>query len=334
MKAPIRVVTGLLLAVLSLAYTSTQPPVEAQSGSRAQKRIVPILASNITVPVRPEWRIGSPVTHNNLTVFPVLADDSTDRADLITLDEGLRLGKITITELGADGRSRTINRRRVDDAEVNRLALTNKSGKALVLIAGEMILGGKQDRIVAHDCIIEASNIPVHLDVFCVEHGRWSGGTAFGQGSGSGSSSGSGVGAGSSVGTAHRLMSPPSPPPPPPMAQLALPSVREKAQATKDQSKVWGAVSETVTVNGTNTRTGTLTSVYQDRRVNRKLDAYEQAFKGKLASTNIVGVVIAVGDKIVSTDVFASHSLFRAFWPKMLKSYALEAVSTPLAGAR
>ena len=32
---------------------------------------------------------------------------------------------------------------------MNRLALTNKSGKALILIAGEMILGGKQDRIVS-----------------------------------------------------------------------------------------------------------------------------------------------------------------------------------------
>ena len=332
MKTPIRVVTGLLLLVLSLAYSSQQSLVEAQSGNRAQQRIMPSLASIHSAPVRPEWRIGSPLVHNNLTVFPVLADDSTDRADLITLDEGLRLGKIIITELGADGRSRTINRRRIDDAEVSRLALTNRSGKALVLIAGEMILGGKQDRIVAHDCIIEASNTPVPLDVFCVEHGRWSGGTAFGQGAGGGNSSGSGVGAGSNSGTAHRMISP-EPPSPPPMAQLALPSVREKAQATKDQSKVWSAVAETVTVNGTSTRTGTLTSVYQDRRVNRKLGGYERAFKGKLASTNIVGVVIAVGDKIVSTDVFANHALFRAYWPKMLKSYALEAVSAPRAGA-
>ena len=328
MKTPIRVVTGLLLLVLSLAYSSTQSLVEAQSGNRAQQRIVPILASIRSAPVRPEWRIGSPLIHNNLTVFPVLADDSTDRVDLITLDEGLRSGKIIITELGADGRYRTINRRRVDDAEVNRLALTNRSGKALVLIAGEMILGGKQDRIVAHDCIIEASNTPVPLDVFCVEHGRWSGGTAFGQGQGSGGGAGSGAGAGPQNGNVHRLAGLTPAPSPPPPAQLAMPSIREKAQATKDQSKVWSAVAETVTVNATSTRTGTLTSVYQDRRVIRKLDGYERAFRGKLANPNIVGVVIAVGEKIVSTDVFANNSLFRAYWPKMLKSYALEAVST------
>jgi hypothetical protein len=65
---------------------------------------------------------------------------------LITLDDGLRSGKVAITELGADGSSRTIDRRNLNSsAEVNRLALTNRSGKALVLIAGEMILGGRQD---------------------------------------------------------------------------------------------------------------------------------------------------------------------------------------------
>jgi len=339
MKVSIRVLTGLLLCALSLACSSPLGLVEAKSGSAAQKRLVRAVASNLASPVRPEWRLGSPLVYNNLTVFPVLADDSPARGDLITLDEGLRSGKVIITELGADGRTRTVNRRRIrDDAEVNQLALTNKSGKALVLIAGEMIVGGKQDRIVGHDCIIEASNTPVPLDVFCVENGRWSGGSSFGFGERAGVSSGrgGGVGSGSGTGTGPRMgggngsigasqvMSLP----------LALPNVREKAQASKSQSEVWSAVAETVTINATSTETVNLTSVYRDKRVNKKLGGYALAFKGKLAATNIVGVVIAIGDKVVSTDVFANHTLFRAYWPKMLKSYALEAVSTPRAGPK
>jgi hypothetical protein len=283
--------------------------------------------------VRPEWRLGSPLTYKNLTVFPVLADDSTAGSDLITLDEGLRSGKVVITELGADGRSRTVNRRQIrDDAEVNRLALTNKSGKALLLIAGEIIIGGKQDRIVGHDCIIEASSTPVPLDVFCVEHGRWSGGSAFGHSTGVGSGTAGGVGAGSgggagagSGGSAGGL---------PLIAPLARPNIREKAQASKNQSEVWSAVSETVTVNATATETVNLTSVYKDKRVNAKLRGYQRALGGKLAGGNIVGVVIAVGGKIVSADVFAHHSLFRSYWPKMLASYALEAVSTQEAAGK
>jgi hypothetical protein len=264
--------------------------------------------------VRPEWRLGTPFTHKNLTVFPVLSDDPGTRADLITLDEGLRSGKVTITELGADGSSRTIDRRQLSrSAEVNRLALTNRSGKALVLIAGEMILGGRQDRIVGHDCIIEASEAPVPLDVFCVEHGRWSGGAAFGQ-------SVNNVVSDQSLGKDDviKLAS---------VAPLARPDIREKAQAQKSQEQVWSAVAETVTVTGTSTSTGTLKSVYEDKEVNKKINAYEQALRNKLSAESIVGVVAAIGDKVISADVFASHSLFQAYWPKMLKSYALEAVS-------
>jgi hypothetical protein len=336
MKAPIRVLTCLLLCAFSLACSSPISLVEAKSANPRQKRTVRAVASNLAATVRAEWRLGSPITHNNLTVFPVLADDPTAGADLITLDEGLRSGKVIITELGADGRSRAINRRRIsDDAEVNRLALTNKSGKALVLIAGEMIVGGKQDRIVGHDCIIEASNTPVPLDVFCVEHGRWSGDSSFGRGVavgggtgsggglGSGSGRGMGPGSGGSVGALPATIAP-----------MALPNIREKAQARKSQTDVWAAVAETVTVNATTTRTGNLTSVYQNKQVNTKLGGYERSFKGRLSGANIVGVVVAVGDKIVSADVFANHSLFRAYWPKMLKSYALEAVSTSGAGAK
>jgi hypothetical protein len=332
MKAPIRVLTCVVLCAFSLGCSSPFSFVAAKSSGAVQKRTVRAVASNLNAPVRPEWRLGSPITHKNLTVFPVRADDSTAGRDLITLDEGLRSGKVIITELGADGRSRAINRRQIrDDAEVNRLALTNKSGKALLLIAGEIIIGGKQDRIVGHDCIIEASNTPVPLDVFCVEHGRWSGGSAFGRSSGVGSGTGGGVGRGSGggdgsgagIGALTGTIAP-----------MALPNVREKAQASKNQSEVWSAVAETVTVTATATETVNLTSVYEDRRVNTRLGSYERAFNGKLAGANIVGVVVAVGDKIVSADVFASHSLFRAYWPKMLKSYALEAVSTQEAQAK
>jgi hypothetical protein len=117
-------------------------------------------------------------------------------------------------------------------------------------------------------------------------------------------------------------------------APMALPNIREKAQATKDQQEVWSAVAETVTVNGASSSTGTLKSVYQDKRVNTKLDAYERAFRDRLSAGAIVGVVAAIDGDIVSADVFANHSLFQAYWPKMLKSYALEAVGATAAVAK
>lgn len=109
---------------------------------------------------------------------------------------------------------------------------------------------------------------------------------------------------------------------------MALPNIREKAQAKKSQDEVWSAVAETVTVNAATTTTSTLNSVYENKRVNQKLDNYERALGNNLTRRNVVGVVAVVGGKIISADVFANHDLFQAYWPKMLKSYALEAVGT------
>jgi hypothetical protein len=331
MKAPAVIVAGVLLAGLGLACSLSSQLLEASPESAETPRSIVLKATR--GPVRADWRIGAPISFERLTIFPVISDRPVANTEFITLDQGLRSGRVTITELGADGRSRRISRRQVSDgAEVNRLALTNNSGKTLVLIAGEMILGGKQDRIVGHDCIIEASNTPVALDVFCVEHGRWSGPSAFGQSegadtriaggntSGGGGGAGPGSGGGVRTGSGHGSTAA--------IVPMALPNVREKAQAKKSQDEVWSAVAETVTINAAKSETLTLNSVYQNKRVNRKLEHYERAFGNKLSTRNVVGVVAAVGGKIISADVFASPTLFQAYWPKMLKSYALEAVGT------
>ena len=59
--------------------------------------------------------------------------------------------------------------------DVNRLVLKNSSSKPLYLMPGEIIVGGKQDRTIAQETIIAPGPKLVPIDVFCVEHGRWSG---------------------------------------------------------------------------------------------------------------------------------------------------------------
>jgi hypothetical protein len=251
------------------------------------------------------WRLGGPVGFENLTLFPVLSDQRSATEDFITLDEGLKSGTVKVSELSGEPESSSSQIRQRGGAEVNRLAVTNNSGKVLILIAGEIVIGGKQDRIVGHDCAISSTNTPVPIDVFCVEHGRWS-----------------------PRSTSERSASAGHPPNfQAAEGVMAAPKVREKAQASKDQQSVWNEVSDKVAANGVSTSTGTLNSVYEDRKVSQKLDAYQDALKGKLIGDNIVGVVVAVNGEIMSADVFANARLFQAYWPKMLKSFALEAIS-------
>src|SRR6201997_4738388 len=187
----------------------------------------------------PGYKVLDPIRHGNLTVFPVVAARSYPTGEFLTLDEGLRSGEVVVTEAGnVQGLIRRHPAPAIhhDGAQVNRLVLVNNSKRPLLLLAGEIVSGGKQDRVIGKDRIVPAESDPVDLSVFCVEPGRWvATSDHFGT---SGASYG-----GSSVAV--------------PGTMMAQPSVRAKAMGDKDQSQVWAEVRkqqqamETVEVSGT-----------------------------------------------------------------------------------
>ncbi len=121
------------------------------------------------------FKILPPVVHENLAIFPVISNQSNDTSLLMTLDEGIRSGQVTVTEAGAEPGlvrpGQQIPPRR-EGAEVNRLVLYNNSSHALLLLAGEIVTGGKQDRVIGSDRIVPPNAGPIDLGVFCVER-RW-----------------------------------------------------------------------------------------------------------------------------------------------------------------
>src|SRR5512147_764239 len=87
----------------------------------------------------------------------------------------VRSGDVIVTEAG---RIQPLVRRGgrpipIGGGEVNRLVLVNNSNRPLLLLAGEIVTGGKQDRVIGKDRIVPAHSDPVDLSVFCVEPGRW-----------------------------------------------------------------------------------------------------------------------------------------------------------------
>src|ERR1051325_9501271 len=124
----------------------------------------------------PGYKVLDPIRHGNLTVFPVVAAKSYPTGEFLTLDEGLRSGEVVVTEAGSvQGlvRRHAVTGMRHDGAEVNRLVLVNNSKRPLLLLAGEIVTGGKQDRVIGRDRIFPAESDPIDLGVFCVEPGRW-----------------------------------------------------------------------------------------------------------------------------------------------------------------
>jgi hypothetical protein len=266
------------------------------------------------------WSVLAPVSYKNLTVFPVRGRDLVAAGDYVTLDEGLRRGTVIITEKGAGGvagasprdprvsvaRQQRNIAQRGDGATVNELALVNKSGKKLLLLAGEVVVGGKQDRIVQEDRVVPPVSTPVALDVFCVEQGRWQPERA---------SAGAGPVA-RPVQAADNFSG---------LGAISHPKLRAAAQDRKEQGAVWNEVRANNARLGTTNSTETYREVYASRKVSAQIDEYVSALRREVLQPGVVGVVVARNGEPVWAEVFASHTLFAAYWPKLLKSFAVDA---------
>src|SRR6266446_3511770 len=280
-----------ITALGSLAFVGSVPGLPAVPSSRPEG----------------EWQRLDPVTYENISVFPVVSSQSQDTSSFLTLEEGLATGEVTVAEQGAQVMQRSRDGHPIylpqltTGASVNQLVLINRSKRPLLLLAGELVSGGKQDRVIGKDRIVPVGAPPLPLDVFCVEHGRWTGSSQFAAAN-----------------------------------TIVHPSVRESAAVDQAQTKVWESVR-----NGTNAkaapsapraqissdnlqaaiagngRTEAYEKIYESRAVGVSIDdfanevqrRFTQATSG-LKNERVVGVVVAYGGDVAWSDIFASSDLF------------------------
>jgi hypothetical protein len=291
------------------------------------------------------YRVLKPIQSGDLTLFPVVRGDGKASANdpFLTLDEGLRSGEVEVTEAGSvrglvrpRGPAPAIYR----GDQVNTLVLVNHSSRPLLLLAGEIVTGGKQDRIVASDRIVPVDSDPVDLSVFCVEHGRWTESSA-------------------TFGVTAKS---------PAKSFMVQPEVRQQAMVAKSQQQVWDSVSTavagmavaaappssgamasdenaastTVTVENRRDRVvnsaslGTTSyakamqmdavSAQVDKAVPELMNSREQVLS-QLKQEHAVGVVVAVRGEVIWADVFADTDLLTRYWSKLVRSYAAEGLT-------
>jgi len=323
MQTSPRKVVGILIAAILISVGATIAASRLSPGPRTWNGD-PALA-------QPGWRLAQPITYDNLTIFPVISPDDAYTSEFATLDEALASGDALVTEQGA-------SMRRMRDGsvapsfsispQVNQLVLVNRGKRPLILLAGEVVSGGKQDRIIGKDRIVPVGAAPLPLDVFCVEHGRWTPG-------------------------AEQFSA----------AQLMVhPSVREKAAVEQDQRQVWAAVRGDVSSVGVTSGSVTVESpaaapristralsnaiesagtqsyqkIYESSPIGTSVETFAQEIQRRferdtngLKGEHVVGVVVAFGREVAWSDIFASSELFDSYWPKLLRSYVVEAMTRP-----
>lgn len=206
-------------------------------------------------------------------------DDKTDYAPLET---AISNNWIKITEVSQGG-------------EVNQLLFENTSKSTVILQMGDVITGGKQDRVVKDEKILKPGE-KAFVGVYCVEQGRWNSGSA---------------------GTAqfkayHSKISN---------------DVRRTMVKEQSQQAVWRDVAKVNSKNKTGSSSGTYAAISKNEttqnEIQQYVDFYLKEFKG---NKEIVGLLAVSGDEIIGCDIFGTTKLFQANVRQMLNSYATEAV--------
>ncbi len=226
-------------------------------------------------------RISPPVTSRSLAIYPLrVGGESSPRCR--SLDAALMQKVLSIEETSESG-------------DVNRLRLRNRGDLPVFIMAGEVLSGARQDRILQHDLWLEADSEPVIVSAFCVEHGRW----GYKQGKG-------------------RVFESKS--------TLGNLKVRRAAMSEGGQQAVWESVDETNRSAGVHSPTQTLNAAYFDPKVSSALELLEDRLRDLPEEyPEVNGVAVQIGNRIVAVDVFPDRRIFRSLWPKLLRSYAMEA---------
>jgi len=270
--------TGLFAVILlsSVAFAERPAPTPAATPPTAP-----------TAGLSETTKMLAPIQVESLTLTPIVSTQQAfEQHQLIVLDEAMGKKLVRIHE--------------VADGDVNSLTLTNKSDQPLFLLAGEVIIGGKQDRIIGKNTIIPAKKTQA-VPVFCVEHGRWDN-------------------------SSKEFKS-----------AKALAHGRLRGSANFDtQSDVWKEVAAKNELRKTKSSTDTYRKVAA-QQAGGSLASWEKqvdAALGKLADADrkkLVGFAVALNGKVATVDVFDNPALFEKLQKKLVRSYITEAIDVKAA---
>ncbi len=188
---------------------------------------------------------------------------------------------------------------RVEDVEV-----VNRGRRPVLIVDGEQIVGAKQNRVFNSSLMVPPGRTVV-AKVSCVEQGRWS------------AASEGFRPAGTQLFARARQTN----------IAAVSDSLRTAGSARGDQHRVWAEVAEKNAAVGAASATGAMQAAYETRRSD-----LEEFVRRLRPVKGQVGAVFAVGGEVVGMDFFDSAETFGKLHARLVKSYALEALSSGGAG--
>ncbi|MCS6949173.1 MAG: hypothetical protein NZ520_01795 [bacterium] len=186
-----------------------------------------------------------------------------------------------------------------ESGTVNQLKVTNRAPQAVLIVDGEELVGAKQNRAVNLTILVPPEQTIV-IPVTCVEQGRWRHVSR-------------------EFRTSRQTMD----------AMMRARKSRQVyyhlqalGEAAADQMALWEDIATLSMNTGVYSPTGAMSDIYAHHELT--LRDYERAFQ---LLDGQVGALFAINGHIVSLDVFDYAATFARFFPKLLRSVALDAIA-------
>jgi hypothetical protein len=231
-------------------------------------------------------QMESPVTFHNLTIFPIIGRN-VQHPDYITLDEALAAGSARVTEISESG-------------SVPELRFVNDSGRAVLLLDGEELVGAKQNRIL-NVTILVAARQSVVIPVSCVERGRW-------------------------VSRSREFRSSPH-------VHYAMGRAMKTASVShsmhfhgnrhSDQAAIWSDIHAKSLRTHSRSETEAMSAMFTAQS-----SSLEEFVGGFPIMEHQVGAVFAINGRIAGFDLFDASGTCRKLMPKLIRSYGLDALDS------
>jgi hypothetical protein len=231
-------------------------------------------------------KLGRKQCYKNLTVFALLSDYDAD-CDYLTLDEALTDDLIDVVEKDEGG-------------SVPELKVVNRSGRMVLILDGEELVGAKQNRIVNTTILIAGKTTTV-IPVSCVEQGRWSYKS-------------------DKFYSEKRLMSSKLRSK---KADQVKYSLKNSGNFSSDQSAIWDDVSELAFDLDAESPSMAMSEIY--RKEAPSIQKYVEHFD---LTDSQVGAVFLINGKVAGMDCFGKPETFSKVFKKLVESYALDAIDS------
>lgn len=231
---------------------------------------------------------GDGVTVHGLGVIPLMAEAPSNLSPIVLIDEAITAGFLTVTETSEAG-------------DVPFLKVENTGETPVLILEGEELVGGKQNRIVNASILIPSGTV-AKIPVSCMEAGRWH-------------SRSSEFTSGEAIFRAKSRAV---------QKESVSRNLMSEGSFRSDQHAVWDEVSDTLH----EFETASPTSDFRAGRENvaHRIEEFVQRIH---ARENQIGAVFLAENQVLGCELLGSPNLFASALEKVVRSFAMDVLRAP-----